>query len=472
MLLLVLLVGVTAVGVGRLFDLRADFEDASSATYQLELAGERMRSAFILQQAAVRGARGGGATDAEAFREASATAGSITERARELAAVDPDAAAAVERRTAAAERWRSEVAEPVLAGRDPDRELAAELAGAVLDADRQLIERQRERREALRESVSGDTRTTLVWILVGLGCALAAGLLAVAGIAESMRQPVTRLAEAARRLAGGDLDARVEAGGPVETSQLGEAFNEMAGELQASEQLKDEFLSTVSHELRSPLTSMQGFAELLLLEPDGLTPEQVDHVEVILNSTKQLATIVNDLLDLARSDAGRLRVDLEPCEVEPLVRGAARMLNYRIAAKGQRLEVDVEYGLPPLLADPGRVGQVLGNLLTNAHLYTPEGGALRLAARRAPGDRVELSVSDTGPGLDPEQFKHIFDRFWRADASDSRRIGGTGLGLAIAKLLVELHGGEIAVSSPPGEGATFRVLLPTAARRASAGKEG
>src|SRR3954454_3846399 len=149
--------------------------------------------------------------------------------------------------------------------------------------------------------------------------------------------------------------------------------------------------------------------------------------------------------------------------------------------KDQTFTVSVEKDIPDIEADAGRIGQVLANLLTNANKYSPEGAQVRLAAIKV-GDEVEFAVSDDGPGLDEDQLDHVFDRFWRADSSESQSVGGTGLGLAIAKSLVELHGGAITAISSPGEGATFRFVLPiakdgrpkgkTAAPRTKAGAAG
>jgi two-component system sensor histidine kinase ResE len=169
--------------------------------------------------------------------------------------------------------------------------------------------------------------------------------------------------------------------------------------------------------------------------------------------------LLNDLLDLARSDAGRLTIKPERCEVGPIAEDAARLMRALADSREQHLSVAVESDLPDISAEPDRVKQVLVNLLTNAHEYSPAGASIKVTASRV-GDEVELAVSDDGPGIPEDQLDHIFDRFTRGDAGLTQRVGGTGLGLAIAKSLVELHGGAIGVSSKVGEGATFRVVLP------------
>ena len=284
-----------------------------------------------------------------------------------------------------------------------------------------------------------------------------------------MRRPLEDLVEASGRLAGGDLDARVKVGGLSETATLGGAFNEMAEELQRRagerdqlDRMKDEFVLTASHELRSPLTSVQGFAELLLLEREKLDPKQAETVEVILDNTRHLVRLLNDLLDLARSDAGRLAIKPVPTEPAALVEDAVRTMRGQFEARGQRLELEIEPGLPPIEADRDRIRQVLVNLLTNANEYCPEGADIGVKVGRDAAD-VEIDVIDDGPGIPAEQLEHIFERFSRGDAGETQRVGGTGLGLAISKSLVELHGGTIEAESTPGEGSTFRVRLPAIA---------
>ena len=333
---------------------------------------------------------------------------------------------------------------------------------------RAVVNQQADHREELRDQISGDTRDTALLVAAGLIAGLTGALLLFSGLIASMRRPLEELVDAAGRLAGGDRSARVEVGGLSETATLGAAFNEMAEELEIEEgrrdeldRLKDEFVLTASHELRSPLTSVQGFAELLMLDRDSLTPRQAETVEIILDNCRHLVRLLNDLLDLARSDAGRLAIRPQPTEVAPLIEDVARTMRAQTEAAGQTLVEDVQPGLPPINVEPARIRQILMNLLTNAHEYSPEGASIGIAAR-ADGAEVEIAVSDNGPGIPAEQLDRIFERFTRGDAGLTQRVGGTGLGLAISKSLVELHGGSIAAESTPGEGATFRLRLPIA----------
>jgi len=208
------------------------------------------------------------------------------------------------------------------------------------------------------------------------------------------------------------------------------------------------------------VTVVKGFAEMLTAQRKSLNSRQFEAAEVISESAGHLQKMINDLLDLARSDAGKLRIEPEPTAVRPLAQRIGRQMRPHFEEKSQRLTVSVEQDLPDVEADAVRIGQVLANLLTNANKYCPEGARVTLAAARV-GDEVEFAVSDTGPGLQEEQLEHVFDRFWRAESGETQS-GGTGLGLAIAKSLVELHGGAISATSIPGEGATFRFVLPIA----------
>jgi signal transduction histidine kinase len=338
--------------------------------------------------------------------------------------------------------------------------------GERVRAAKATIAAQVVNRQKLRDEIDAQTRDTALLVGAGLIAGLTGAALLFSGLISSMRRPLEELVEASGRLAGGNLDARVKVGGLSETAALGKAFNEMAAELQRRagerdelETMKDEFVLTASHELRSPLTSVQGFAELLMLERDKLAPKQAETVEIILDNTRHLVRLLNDLLDLARSDAGRLTIKRTPTETRPLVEDAARTMRSQTESKKQSLRVAIEPDLPPIDVDRDRIRQVLVNLLTNAHEYCPEGAEISLKAERA-GAEVQLVVSDDGPGMATDQLEHIFERFTRGDAGLTQHVGGTGLGLAISKSLVELHDGTIEASSAPGRGSTFRVRLP------------
>ncbi len=342
--------------------------------------------------------------------------------------------------------------------------------GVRANAAQAKIAREEANRERLRDSISGDTRDTVILVGCGLIAGLLGALLLFVGLITAMRRPLEALVGAAGRLAAGDRSARVEVGGVSEVATLGTAFNEMAAELEieASERdqldrMKDEFVLTASHELRSPLTSVQGFAELLMMDRDSLTPRQVETVEIILDNCRHLVRMLNDLLDLARSDAGRLAIHPRPTEPAPLIEDVVRTMRAQTEPARQTLTERIEPDLPLVEVEPDRIRQILVNLVTNAHEYSPERASIEVRARVVEAG-VEISVSDNGPGIPPAQLEHIFERFVRGDAGLTQRVGGTGLGLAISKSLVELHGGTISADSEVGRGSTFTVVLPTAAR--------
>lgn len=223
------------------------------------------------------------------------------------------------------------------------------------------------------------------------------------------------------------------------------------------ERLKSEFVATASHELRSPLTSIKGFVELLGMT-DELSARQRSYVDIVLRSTDRLVDLVNDLLDVARVEADHVELKVRATDLAQPLAEAAELLAPRVAEKKQELELSLD-GLPLALADPGRIRQVFANLLTNAHLYTETGGRISVQGR-ADGAWVEVEVSDTGRGMTPVELEHVFDRFYRG--GDPAEAPGTGLGLSIVRSLVDLHGGRIAVDSAPGRGTAFRIRLPRA----------
>ena len=234
------------------------------------------------------------------------------------------------------------------------------------------------------------------------------------------------------------------------------------------EQAKSDFVATASHELRSPLTSIKGFIELLQsTENDNLTPRQLEFIQIALQSTDRLVDLVNDLLDVARIESGQFEISPRSCDLRATVEEVAALMAPRFQEKHQRLDVQIAEPRPPALADPARVRQIITNLLTNAHLYTGEHGtiAVRLSADAR---STRIAVSDSGRGMAPEDVRRVFDRFYRGSA-DERRSPGTGLGLPIVKSLVELHGGSIDVRSQVGVGTTFEISLPAAPGGATAG---
>jgi signal transduction histidine kinase len=466
--LFALLLVVSLLGVGRLFQIRVNYEDDITRYFQLELEAERLRSAFILEQASVRPptrqqnpSRIELDRAADSFRDGTA-------RARDLIGSDDSLSFRLDQLVNSETAWRQSVGKRLVNGRIAPPGIATTRTSAVTTAGEELATAIRDARDVARDDARSDTRNTTILVAVGLIGGLLAALILFTGLINSMRAPLGRLVEGARRLAGGDLKTRVEVGGPVEIATLGNAFNEMANSLERDarerdrvEQMKDDFVLTVSHELRTPVTVVKGFAELLTEQRKSLNSRQAEAAEVIAESATQLQTMINDLLDLARSDAGKLRIEPKAVSVRSLAQRVGRQMGPHFEERNQSFTVDVDKDLPQVEVDPDRIVQVLANLLTNANKYAPEEAEIRLAATRV-GEEIEFAVSDNGPGLGEEELDHVFDRFWRAESGETQAVGGTGLGLAIAKSLVELHGGAISANSIPGEGATFRFVLPIA----------
>jgi len=262
--------------------------------------------------------------------------------------------------------------------------------------------------------------------------------------------PVVDVMEAADRVAAGDYETRVRERGPREVQRLGRAFNEMTERLGTNEARRRQLLADVAHELRTPLSVIQANLEALI---DGLYPIDGAHLRRVLDETAVMSRLLNDLQTLSTAEAGALVLHREPTGPHQLIDGAVRSFTAQATDAGVRLETRPTGFLPEIEVDRLRIGEVLGNLLSNALRHTPSGGVVTLGAI-AVGDGVELSVTDTGSGIPPERLPHVFDRFSRAPESP-----GAGLGLAIARSLVEAHGGTIRAASGPG-GTTISFTLP------------
>jgi len=286
----------------------------------------------------------------------------------------------------------------------------------------------------------------------------AVGILLGLGLSRGLTAPLARLTAAARRIAGGDLGQRVPETGSAEVAALGQAFNQMAADLEKAEELRRNLVADLAHELRTPLSVIQGNLRAIL---DEVYPLEQAEIAVLYDETRLLNRLVDDLRELALAEAGQLRLERRPVAPADLVSRAMESARVQAAAKGIALQADLTEDLPLVDVDLQRIGQVLGNLLNNALTHTPSGGKIVVTAG-ARGSEVEVSVRDTGEGIAPEHLPFIFDRFYRADRSRSRVTGGTGLGLAIARQLVEAHGGRIEVESEVGRGTQFTFTLPVA----------
>lgn len=263
--------------------------------------------------------------------------------------------------------------------------------------------------------------------------------------------PLAEVIDAAQRVADGDYAARVNVRGPGDVRGLGRAFNEMVTRLQTNDELRRRLLADVSHELRTPLTVIQGNLEGML---DGVYPMDSAHLEPVLDETRQLARLIEDLRTLALAESGALHLRRESTDLAVLVNETVTTFRAQAETNGITLTRESPAALPNVNVDPARIRQVLENLIANALRFTARGGEIRVTCQ-PDNNNVSVAVKDTGRGISPQELPYIFERFYKA--RDSR---GTGLGLAIAKNLVKAHGGEIFVESEVGKGTTIWFTLP------------
>ncbi|GIW33876.1 cell wall metabolism sensor histidine kinase WalK [Meiothermus sp.] len=365
-------------------------------------------------------------------------------------------------------------------GRPPSLSLTPEL--------RQMLAEGREIRVRMRPSESPDNPNPVFWIttddpsapavrlqapprlrrpslearlqqnllIAGL-VATALGVLVALVFARRMARPIEAISAAASHLAQGNLSVRIPAPqGEDEVARLARNFNHMAASLERLEAERRAMIADIAHELRTPLTVMQGRLEAI---QDGVMPLEMAEIDRLHHQARLLARLVEDLRTLSLADAGRLNLLLQPLN---LAEQAGRMAaTFRAALEARQVQLELE--LPdqpvPVQADPDRLAQVIGNLLSNALEHSPAGGQIVLQVR-ADTTRAYLRVLDSGPGIPEEALNKVFDRFYRAEASRSRATGGSGLGLSIVKTLVELQGGQVRAQNRPEGGALFELQLP------------
>jgi two-component system OmpR family sensor kinase/two-component system sensor histidine kinase BaeS len=301
-------------------------------------------------------------------------------------------------------------------------------------------------------------QATLLAVLVAGTLALLLGGVITWGITR----PIRRLTEAAEAIASGDLSQRVPTRADDEVGDLARAFNQMAAELQHAEDLRRQMTADIAHELRTPITVIQGNVEAL---QDGVFPLTPEALAPIQTKTALLARLVEDLRHLALAEAGQLPLDCHPTDLTTLVRRTVVGFGPAAEAKSVRLELAARgTELPLTTLDPQRIEQVLVNLLSNALRHTPAGGTVTIELGRQDSEQLLVRITDTGSGIPAQDLPNVFERFYRVDRGRGRGDdgGGSGLGLAVARSIIRAHGGTIGVSSPPGEGAIFWFTLPVA----------
>ena len=301
-------------------------------------------------------------------------------------------------------------------------------------------------------------------VLGGLAAFLAAMVLA-AVLTRSIVAPLRTLTAATERIAEGDLDAHAPVRGSDEIAQLAETFNAMAESLRRAEAARRAQTSDIAHELRNPMAALQGTLEALA---DGIYAPTQENIQPALDQVQTLNRLVDDLRVLAQADAGALRLERHPVRLDELLARAATAHQKVMAEKGITLDLQLP-PTPPVRVDYERIMQVANNILSNAARYVSGGGEVRgevhLTLDVDPDDAgVTARIADNGPGISAAEYEHLFERFWRGDASRSRATGGSGLGLAIARRIIELHGGRIWAEPTPGGGLTIAFWLPVGVR--------
>jgi two-component system OmpR family sensor kinase len=308
-------------------------------------------------------------------------------------------------------------------------------------------------------------------ILVAVLAASLAALLLGGLLTWTTIRPLRQLTHAAEAISEGNLNQRVNVRAGDEIGDLATAFNQMSDQLARAEHLRRQMTADIAHELRTPLSVIQGNVEAL---QDGVFPLTTDSLEPIRAKTELLTRLVEDLRQLTLAETGQLPLDKSPTDLVAL---AERTLaDFQVVAESKQISLQTNYApdLPLVDVDPQRIEQVLVNLLSNALRHTPAGGQIRVDVRvensrfdlrsRPPlsAGRIRLTISDTGPGISAKETANVFERFYRADKGRTREEdgGGSGLGLAVARSIIEAHGGQIGVDSPPGQGAAFWFTLP------------
>jgi len=300
------------------------------------------------------------------------------------------------------------------------------------------------------EFLANVNQAVLLGALVATLVAVLVGIL----LARTISRPVREVTAATQVVAGGDLGYQVPVRTRDELGELATAFNKMSADMAYSNEQRLQMTADIAHELRSPLSVILGYMEAL---NSGKLEPKAETFEIMYARGQHLQRLIEELRTLALADAGELTLSRRPVDPRMLLEHTA--LAFMVQAQEKQIALVVETGevLPTIQVDPERMGQVLGNLIHNALRHTPQGGKISLSALTT-GKTLQMRVSDTGPGIEPVDLPHIFDRFYRSDKSRQQN-GESGLGLAIARSIVEAHGGAITVESTPDSGATFVITL-------------
>jgi two-component system, OmpR family, sensor histidine kinase BaeS len=305
------------------------------------------------------------------------------------------------------------------------------------------------------EFIESTNRTLIYGALMAAIIALLLGVF----LSRTLTRPIRELTRATHAVSEGDLSQQVPVRSNDELGELAQAFNKMSSELSRSVNARNQMTADIAHELRTPLSLILGHAEAV---HDGVLPPSRENFEIIREEAARLEHLVNDLRILSLADAGELSITPQVIEPQRLLQEVAAIYRYQTQRKNITLDLEMASPLSNIEVDPGRMTQVLTNILDNALRHTPEGGRIVLSAKDI-NDQIELAIQDSGSGLKAEDLDRIFDRFYRTDSSrqrDSALPGGSGLGLAIARSIVQAHGGQLSAESEAGKGLKVIVRLP------------
>ncbi len=313
-----------------------------------------------------------------------------------------------------------------------------------------------QRMASLGESTASAQELAIIMSAIAMVLAIATSFM----ITRSITKPLTFLMQKTKEISAGVFDSNLNITSPPEILKLTEAFNLMCGKLKTVDKMKSDFFSSMSHELRTPLTSIKEGISLLQDGVGGTVTEKQNRLLAILSEeSKRLIDLVNSLLDLSKMEAGMTTYTFEQGRLAPLIERATTEMIPLIEAKKITLETKIDEKLPIIRMDRERILQVLRNLIGNGVKFTPQAGRIRVSALLK-NREVEVSVSDTGPGITEENLTAIFEKFHQAAGKSSDHIKGTGLGLAIVKHVVTAHGGRVWAESEPGQGSSFIFVLP------------
>ena len=305
----------------------------------------------------------------------------------------------------------------------------------------------------LEGAVSSGVNEAILW---GALAAIVAAVIASYLVSGWITRPLGQMAEVAGRIAGGDFGQRVSHESGDEIGRFAAAFNDMAGQLQKTEELRQELLGTISHEIRTPLANIEGYMQGLM---DGVVPAEPETYELVRREAARLGRLVSDVERLSRLEARAEAIQPRELDVAVAVETAVAPLRPQFTHSGISFSVSCPEPCPTMWADPDKFAQILGNLLSNSLRYTPSGGTVKLEVR-ARDAMVAFMVEDDGVGIPAADLPHIFERFYRVDKSRSTSGGGSGIGLAVARALTQQMGGSIRAESLPGSFTRFTFLLP------------